>query len=208
MAKKVIVLHSGGLDSTVCLYEAFAAGYDTISLGIAYGQRHIIEHYFAKLQCDAKGILRQIVQVSWTKPQRDLPLDRDISTIRTQVSPAFLPARNLVFLSIASAHSAGIGADEIWTGINSIDFSGYPDCTPEFFEAFSKVHSIGVGNSILRAPLLLSTKPQIAKRAKELGLSRYDTWSCYQPQVLSGDVVPCGRCDACKLHAYAWESVD
>lgn len=208
MPKKVLVLHSGGLDSTVCLYEAVAAGYDIVSLGVDYGQRHVIELYFAQRQCAAKAVRREIVEVSWTKPERRLPLDRNVDEIRKTQSAAFLPGRNLLFLVLASAHAAGIGADEIWIGINSVDFSGYPDCTPAFLEAFSAVHKIGVGTGAIRAPLLEKSKPQIAMRAKELGLSRYDTWSCYRPQTVSGAVVPCERCDACRLHAYAWDQIE
>ena len=195
------------MDSTVCLYEAVASGYDTVSLGVDYGQKHLIELYFAQRQCDAKAIRREIVHVNWTKPERTLPLERGVDEIRKTVSSAFLPGRNLLFLALASAHAAGIGADEVWTGINSVDFSGYPDCTPAFLEAYSAVHRIGVGAGAVCAPLLGKSKPQIAMRAMELGLSRYDTWSCYRPQIVSDAVVPCGKCDACRLHAYAWDQI-
>jgi 7-cyano-7-deazaguanine synthase len=208
MPSKVLVLHSGGLDSTVCLYEAAASGHHVVSLGIDYGQKHIIELYFARRQCDSKNIQQEVVHVSWVKPERPIPLDRGVEDIKKDPSTAFLPGRNLLFLALASAHAAGVRADEIWTGINSIDFSGYPDCTPAFFEAYRAVHRIGVGETpIIRAPLLQKSKPEIAARAKELGLSSSDTWSCYRPQILSGALVPCARCDACQLHAYAWQHV-
>jgi 7-cyano-7-deazaguanine synthase len=166
-----------------------------------------VEHVFAKRQCDIKGIPREVIHVAWSKPDRKVPTGREVADIRANASPAFLPGRNLVFLALGSAHAAGLGADEVWIGINSIDFSGYPDCTPEFFEAYASVHRIAVGNHLVRAPLLKMTKPEIARRAKELGIASGDTWSCYRPQLSSGAIRPCGECDACKLHAYAWQGI-
>jgi 7-cyano-7-deazaguanine synthase len=160
---KVVVLHSGGLDSTTCLYHAHAEKHHAVSLGIDYGQRLRVELLFADRQCREKGIERQVIEVKWTKPDRPIPLDREIGHIRAQASAAFLPGRNLVFLAIASAHAAGIDADEVWTGINSIDFSGYPDCTLEFFDAYCMAHRIGIpGGPQIKAPLLHKTKPEIA----------------------------------------------
>ena len=205
--KKVIVLHSGGLNSTVCLYEAATLGHDVTSLGIDYGQRHVIELLFAQRQCEKKGIVREVAHVSWRKPQRELPLSRSVEEIRVTPSRAFLPGRNMLFLALGSAHAAGLGADEIWIGINSVDFSGYPDCTPEFFKAFAAAHDIGVAQGTIRAPLLTNSKPEIARKARDLGLQRTDTWSCYRPQLNSGNVTPCGSCDACTLHNYAWDNV-
>lgn len=206
---KILVLHSGGLDSTSCLYLAHAEGHEAISLGISYGQRLGVELMFAEKQCSNKNIERQVIDLRWSKPIRTIPLDRDVSTIGTDVSPAFLPGRNLIFLSLAAAHGAGIGADEVWTGINSINFSGYPDCSPEFFEAFCDIHRIGSPDGPkIRAPLLMKTKPEIATLAASLGIKKGDTWSCYRPQLIKGEVVPCGRCDACKLHEFAWQNAE
>jgi 7-cyano-7-deazaguanine synthase len=202
---KVLVLHSGGLDSTTCLYHAHALGHETISLGIDYGQRLRVELIFADLQCRQKQIERQVIEVKWTKPERTIPLDREVDDIRAHASPAFLPGRNLVFLTLGSAHAAGIGMDEVWIGINSIDFSGYPDCTQEFVESYSIASRVGIpGGPVVRAPLMNKTKPEIASMAYTLGIRPGDTWSCYRPKVSEGVVAPCGRCDACKLHEYAW----
>jgi 7-cyano-7-deazaguanine synthase len=207
MRKDVLVLHSGGLDSTVCLYLAHSQGHKVSSLGIDYGQRLSVELLFAAKQCREKNIERQVIQVQWTKPTTEIPLDRDLVKIRANPSPAFLPGRNLVFLALASAHGRGIGADELWIGINSVDFSGYPDCTPEFFEAFLQVQKIASPEGPTpRAPLLKKSKPEIAGIAKTLGIKPGDTWSCYQPEIISGNIQPCGRCDACKLHEYAWSA--
>jgi 7-cyano-7-deazaguanine synthase len=206
---KVLVLHSGGLDSTTCLYEAHAQGHQTVSLGIDYGQRLRVELEFASKQCKEKQIERQTIEVRWAKPERHIPLDRDVEMIRAETSPAFLPGRNFIFLALASAHGAGIGAAEVWTGINSLDFSGYPDCTPEFFEALCNAHRIGSPEGpTIRAPLLLKSKPEIATLAHSLGIRPGDTWSCYRPEIAQGAIKPCGRCDACKLHKYAWDNMN
>jgi len=203
------VLHSGGMDSTVCLLQAQEAGHTVISLGVQYGQRHSVELQFAEKQAARYNIERRLIEVHWDKPVRQLPQSRTVSSIREAgVSPAFLPARNLIFLALASGEAAGVGATQIWTGINSIDFSGYPDCTPEFLESFSTCLDRAYPNGPrLVAPLLQLSKPQIAQEAKRLGLSASDTWSCYRPEVNGADVKPCGRCDACVLHAYAWQKL-
>jgi 7-cyano-7-deazaguanine synthase len=205
---KVLVLHSGGLDSTTCLYEAHAQGHETISLGIDYGQRLRVELIFADRQCKEKGIERQTIEVRWAKPARTIPVDQSVDEIRSRRSMAFLPGRNLNFLALGASHAAGIGANEVWIGINSVDFSGYPDCTPEFFDAFCLAHRVGNPEGpTIKAPLLRKTKPEIAAMASKLGISPGDTWSCYRPQISNGIIKPCQRCDACKLHEYAWANI-
>jgi 7-cyano-7-deazaguanine synthase len=206
MTKKVVVLHSGGLDSTVCLLLAKRNGLNPVSLGIEYGQRHVIEMHYAASQCLRFGIERHVIRVAWEKPQRVLPQSRSVSEIREGgVSTAFLPARNAVFLVLAAAQAAGLGATEIWTGINSVDFSGYPDCRPEFVEAFEKMLQIAApGGPAVVAPLQTMSKPEIAALARSLKLTETDTWSCYRPQIGPTGVRPCGVCDACVLHKHAW----
>jgi 7-cyano-7-deazaguanine synthase len=208
MTTKIVVLHSGGLDSTTCLYYAHSLGHQVLSLGIDYGQTLKIEMLFAEQQCAAKKIEREIIQVRWSKPARPIPMDRTIADIRLTPSTAFLPGRNAIFLTLGAAHAAGVEADEVWIGINSVDFSGYPDCTPDFFRAFTDLQRIAApGGPKFQAPLLMKSKPQIAAMAKSLGIGPADTWSCYRPKVFAGGVEPCGRCDACKLHHYAWKAI-
>src|ERR1700692_4228360 len=143
MSKKILVLHSGGMDSTVCLYDAFnGSESEVVSLGIDYGQRLSVELLFAAKQCAAKNIERQIIKVEWEKPARDISVRGEVQEIKAGAPRAFLPSRNLVFLALGSAHAAGMGADELHIGINSEDLPGYPHCTPEFFDAFSAVHSL------------------------------------------------------------------
>lgn len=208
MPKRVLVLHSGGMDSTTCLFVAKAAGHDVWSLGIDYGQKLSVELLFAQRQCDRLNVPREVIGVHWTKPVRPIPSDRPVAEMSKSVSPAFLPARNVVFLSLATAHAAGVGADEIQIGLNCIDFSGYPDCTEEFFESYKSMSAVAnPGGPTLSAPLLKMSKKEIARLARDHGLGEHDTWSCYRPQIESGNIQPCGSCDACRLHAHAWEGL-
>jgi 7-cyano-7-deazaguanine synthase len=196
------------MDSTVCLYKAHVEGSDVHSLGIDYGQRLSIEMLYANAQCERLGVPRQVISLRWQKPERTIPLDRSIEEMTSSVSPAFLPGRNVVFLSIAGAHAAGLGADEVHIGLNSVEFSGYPDCTPRFFSAFSEMMDVAnPGGPRLVAPLLMMSKPEIAELAENFGLGEHDTWSCYRPQLTSKGVEICGACDACRLHTHAWASI-
>ena len=206
--ERVIVLHSGGLDSTLCLLMAIDEGYEPISLGINYNQRHIIETQYAYAQCNELQVQRKLINVSWDKPIRKIPLNRSVEQIKSGVSTAFLEGRNILFLSLASAEAAGLNAIQIWMGVNALDFSGYPDCSPEFIDAFQKMQDIGFPNGPkIKTPLINMTKPEIAQKALELGIRKGDTWSCYRPKVSSDGIKPCHECDACILHDYAWENL-
>ncbi len=205
---KAVVLHSGGLDSTTCLLLALEKSAEVFSLGIDYGQRNQIELQYAEEQCRRFDITRKILRVEWDKPSREIPLGRPVDEICQGVSSAFLPGRNAVFLVLACAEAEGIGAEGVWIGVNSIDYSGYPDCRPEFVKAFSSMIRLAIpdGPRIV-APLMNMTKPEIAREAYRLGLRPGQTWSCYRPQETPSGLEPCGQCDACILHGYAWESV-
>ncbi len=208
MPKRILVLHSGGMDSTTCLYKAKFEGAEVHSVGVDYGQRLSVEMLFAAEQCKKLKIHREVISVSWRKPERDIPVGRQVEEMSKSVSPAFLPGRNVLLLSLAVAHASGIGADEIHTGLNCVDFSGYPDCTEEFFEAYCVMMNVAIpdGPKIV-APLLKLSKPDIAKMAKELGIGECDTWSCYRPQITGGGLTPCHECDACRLHDFAWREI-
>lgn len=204
---RVLVLHSGGMDSTTCLFLAHRGGAEVISLGIDYGQRLAVELMFAERQCATLGIKREVVKVAWHKPERVIPLDRSIDEMSATVSPAFLPGRNVLFLSLACAHASGIDADEVHIGLNAVEYSGYPDCTPQFLSAFvAMMAQANPGGPRIVAPLLHQSKPEIAALARELGIGEHDTWSCYRPQLKEGGVLPCGACDACRLHDHAWRT--
>lgn len=205
---KVIILHSGGLDSTVCLLQAIEEGYEPISLGIDYNQKHVIETQFALAQCKVLNTERKLIKVSWDKPIRNIPTGRTLEEIKHGVSVAFLEGRNIVFLALACAEAAGVKAKEVWLGINAIDYSGYPDCRPEFLDSFVTMLSFGFPNGPkIKSPLLKMTKPEIAQEAYRLGILKGDTWSCYRPKVSQHGIEPCNECDACVLHNYAWTQV-
>jgi len=208
MAKRILVLHSGGMDSTTCLYQAKADGAEVFSLGVDYGQRLSVELLYAAEHCERLKVPREVVSVAWRKPDRDIPLGRDVAEMSKTVSTAFLPARNVLLMSLACAHASGIGADEVHTGLNCVDFSGYPDCTVEFVESFKAMMQVAnPGGPEIVTPLLAMSKIEIAARAKGLGIGEFDTWSCYRPQISDSGVEPCHVCDACVLHEHAWRDL-
>ncbi|MHB1204679.1 MAG: 7-cyano-7-deazaguanine synthase QueC [Rhodospirillaceae bacterium] len=204
---KCVVLHSGGLDSTVCLLLARSKGRTPLSLGIAYGQRHDVELDFAARQCARFGIERRVIDVGWTKPDIEIPKDRSVTEMKAGIAPTFVPGRNAVFLALACAEAAGVGAGEVWLGVNAVDYSGYPDCRESFLQSFRAMWAEAVPSPPrVVAPLVTLTKPEIAALARDLGLSRGETWSCYAPDLSGGTAVPCGHCDACLLHNHAWDA--
>jgi 7-cyano-7-deazaguanine synthase len=205
-----IVLHSGGMDSSVALLLARREGRDPLSLGIDYGQLHSVELLYANQLCRRESIPRRVLEVKWDLPPTGIPRNRELDEMRSAgPSPAFLPARNAVFLILAAAQAAGMGATELWLGVNALDYSGYPDCRPQFLAAFEAMLAQALPDPPrVVAPLVDKTKPQIAALARELGIGPGDTWSCYDPQIGADGVTPCRICDACKLHAYAWEQAN
>jgi 7-cyano-7-deazaguanine synthase len=208
MSETVLVLHSGGLDSTTCLLAALNEGHRVLSLGIDYGQRARAELQYAYQQCESRRVDRKVIKLEWARPKRLLPLNRSVEEIRRETSTGYLPGRNALFLALALAHAAGVEATRIVIGINCVDFSGYPDCKPQFLEAFAAMaRSADPSSPIISAPLLHKSKPEIARMAFALGLRHGDTWSCYRPKGSTERPVPCGACDACRLHEYAWSQV-
>jgi 7-cyano-7-deazaguanine synthase len=204
---KTVVLLSGGLDSATVLYYASSIGYKPHCLIFDYGQRHQkeIEH--------AKRIARQ-AQCRFQIVKIDMPwlgsslLDRDMKipehkTIDPKIIPTtYVPARNVIFLSFAVSYAEAIGAKSVFIGANAIDYSGYPDCRPEFFNAFEQTIKVGMKSGVkghqikIVAPLLKRTKAQIIHLGQKLKVPYALTWSCYK-----GEVVPCGVCDSCRLRA-------
>jgi len=207
--QRCIVLHSGGLDSTVCMLLAKSRGRTPLSLGISYGQRHTVEMEYAARQCATFGVERRVLDVNWNKPAIDIPRDRTFEDMRAGIAPTFVPGRNAVFLALAFAEAAGYGASEVWIGVNAVDFSGYPDCRGSFLDAFRAMWAEAVPTPPkLISPLVTLRKPEIAALARDLGLKPGDTWSCYAPDTGKGVAAPCGHCDACRLHDHAWAEVD
>lgn len=206
---KAVVLLSGGLDSTTTLAYALSKGYKVIPLTIGYGQRHarelrsaraVAEHYRLKkhivLDLDL-SFLRTSALTSWdvTVPQRD-----SVEGIGEEIPVTYVPARNIIMLSLAAGLCETEGADSIFIGANAIDYSGYPDCRPDFFEAFQKVLAVGTKAGVegrpikIETPILKMSKADIVKLGKQLDAPLHLTWSCY-----NGGDRACGHCDSCLL---------
>ncbi|MEM7793379.1 MAG: 7-cyano-7-deazaguanine synthase QueC [Cyanobacteria bacterium P01_C01_bin.118] len=208
--KKAVVLLSGGLDSATTAAQAIADGYDVIALSFRYGQRHGRELVAAKVIAGHLGLNQHfIVDVnlaqwggsSLTDSQQTLPQDG----VAPDVIPStYVPGRNTVFISLALSLAEAQEAEAIYLGINAVDYSGYPDCRPEYLEAFQKLASlssrVGVeGKPIeLKAPLVMDSKVDIVKRAVALDVPIPQTWSCY-----AGGDSPCGKCDSCRIRDQA-----
>ena len=209
MNKKAIILLSGGLDSTTCLAIAKEQEYDLYALTVNYGQRHAFELEAAKKVAQTIDVKKHsIVNIDLAQfggsaltDDIDVPKDRDESDM-TDIPVTYVPARNIVFLSMALAWAETLGTTDIFIGVNALDYSGYPDCRPEFIESFERTANLatkaGVGGKQFKihTPLIHLTKAEIIRKGIELGVDYGMTTSCYDPQE-NGD--PCGRCDACTL---------
>ena len=213
-----VVLLSGGLDSYTAAAIAQQEGFSLYALTVRYGQRHAHEIHAARAVADALGVERHVeldVNLSvfgGSSLTSDMPVPKDRAVAAPSTSPGtgteipstYVPARNTVFLALALGWAEVIGASDIFIGVNALDYSGYPDCRPEYIAAFEQLASLatakGVQGSAFRvhAPLQMLTKAQIIRRGLELGLDYGLTHSCYDPDPHG---VPCGRCDSCTLRA-------
>ncbi|HYV05896.1 MAG TPA: 7-cyano-7-deazaguanine synthase QueC [Blastocatellia bacterium] len=211
MTRKAVVLLSGGLDSTTALAIAAAEGYEIYAMSFQYGQRHTLEVESARKVAKAAGVARHLVVDfdmraiggSALTDQIDVPKDRLDNEPAAGIPVTYVPARNTIFLSFALAWAETLGAEEIFIGVNALDYSGYPDCRPEYIEAFERMANLatkaGVQGSLrlkIHAPLIEMTKAQIIKTGLELGVDYSLTHSCYDP---SREGLACGRCDSCLL---------
>ncbi|MER2552106.1 MAG: 7-cyano-7-deazaguanine synthase QueC [Thauera sp.] len=206
---RAVVLLSGGLDSATCLAIAREMGFETYALSVAYGQRHAAELAASQRVAQALGArehrtasvnLGQFGGSALTDPDIAVPVDEDNAGIPI----TYVPARNTVMLSIALAWAEVLGANDIFVGVNAVDYSGYPDCRPAFIEAFEHMARLatkaGVEGAQLRihAPLIDLTKADIIRRGLALGVDYGITVTCYQA---ADDGRACGRCEACRLRA-------
>jgi 7-cyano-7-deazaguanine synthase len=218
-AKTAVVLLSGGLDSATAAAWAVSQGYRLSALSIDYGQRHRCELDAARAIAQTLEITDHVVLPidlaafggsALVDPATPVPKDRSDADIGHGIPVTYVPARNTVFLSLALAMAESRGAEAIVLGVNAIDYSGYPDCRPEFLAAFADVARLGTkagveGRAIeLVAPLAMLSKAEIIRLGHSLGLDYGLTTSCYDPDSRGR---PCGRCDSCLLRAAGFAAV-
>jgi 7-cyano-7-deazaguanine synthase len=212
--RRAVVLVSGGLDSATCLAIARAEGHACHALSIAYGQRHGAELDAATRVATALGAAEhRVMHIDLAAFGGSALTDPAIAVPErpaTGIPVTYVPARNTVFLALALAWSEVLGAQDIYIGVNAIDYSGYPDCRPEFIAAFERMAGLATRAGVeggrplrIRTPLIELTKADIIRRGRELGVDYGLTVSCYQPD---DDVRACGRCDACRLRRSGFEA--
>ncbi|WP_438728914.1 7-cyano-7-deazaguanine synthase QueC [Parasphingorhabdus sp. DH2-15] len=205
-----VVLLSGGLDSMVCAALAKEQGFRVFALTIDYNQRHRVEIAAAQNIAAHLGLEKHIILPLDLRQFGGSALTADISVPKTGVGDdipvTYVPARNLVFLSLTLAWAEAVNAQNIFIGVNALDYSGYPDCRPEFIAKFGELAELATkagdqdmgeaSHFTINTPLQYMTKAQIAAEAKRLGLDPAMSWSCYDP---SEDGMACGLCDSCRL---------
>jgi 7-cyano-7-deazaguanine synthase len=209
--QRAVVLLSGGLDSSTTLAIAQDQGFECHAISFDYGQRHRFELESARKVADAAGAAQHIVYKLDTQAFSgsaltgavDVPKDRSDEDMSAAIPITYVPARNTVFLSVALGWSEVVGAYDLFVGVNAVDYSGYPDCRPEFIEAFQNMANLatktGVENDApyrIHAPLISLTKAEIIQTGTKLGVDYGLTHSCYDPLP---DGISCGHCDSCQL---------
>lgn len=206
--EKAIILLSGGLDSTTCLAIAKDHGFALYTLTIDYGQKHVFELESAKKISKAFGVKKHCIikidlaQFGGSALTDSIEVPKNRSNKKTEIPITYVPARNTVLLSTALAWAEALNAFDIFIGVNALDYSGYPDCRPEFIEAFEKMTSLATKASVsgkkfnINTPLIELTKAEIIKLGNKLGVDYALTTTCYDP---NSNGEPCGFCDACFL---------
>lgn len=207
MSRKAVVLYSGGLDSTTCLAIARADGYEPYAMSFAYGQRHDTELKLAKENAKAMGALEHMLVDFDLRRMGGSALTADIEVpkegVGSDIPVTYVPARNTIFLSFALGWAEVLGAFDIFIGVNALDYSGYPDCRPEYIAAFETMANLatkaaveGAGRYRIHTPLINLTKAEIIGKGLALGVDYGRTHSCYDP---TPEGLACGRCDSCRL---------
>ncbi|MEQ8166223.1 MAG: 7-cyano-7-deazaguanine synthase QueC [Alphaproteobacteria bacterium] len=206
-----IVLLSGGLDSATALAVAQSEGYDVAALTFNYGQRHIHEVRAAERVAASRGVEDHVIikidlrQFGGSALTADIPVptNRDASEMASEIPVTYVPARNTIFLAFALAHAEVRGSGDIFIGVNRVDYSGYPDCRPEFVRAFEAMANLATRAAVageipvrIHAPLIDLSKSDIIRRGLELDVDYSETTSCYSPGVGG---TACGVCDACQI---------
>ena len=211
---RAVCLVSGGMDSAVVLAEACRLGFETFALTVRYGQRHACELEAARRVTAALGAREhRVVEValdaiggSALTGALEVPKDRSQAEIGRGVPATYVPARNTVLLAIALGFAEVVGARDLFLGVNAVDYSGYPDCRPEFLSTFEELANVATAAGAeqgarfrVHAPLLELSKREIVLRGRELGVDFALTHTCYDPQPRAERWLACGRCDACLL---------
>jgi len=211
MPKPAVILLSGGLDSATTAAVAREQGFELYALTVDYGQRHRHELESARRVAEAMGVERHVILSvdlsqfgsSALTAAVDVPKDRGIDEMQEEIPVTYVPARNTVFLALALAYAEAVGAADIFIGVNAVDYSGYPDCRPEYIAAFRHLANLATKAGVegrlafrIHAPLVELGKAEIIRRGIELGVDYGLTHSCYEPD---DDGRSCGRCDACLL---------
>ncbi len=217
--KKAVCLLSGGLDSTTSLAIAQAEGFEAYALSFRYGQRHSIELEKAKTFATARNVARHIIidmdmrsfGGSALTADIDVPKGHSVEDISSGIPITYVPARNTIFLSFALGWAEVLGAEDIFVGVNAMDYSGYPDCRPEYIASFETMANLATKAGVegrqklnIRAPLMHMTKADIVRKGLELGVDFSETTSCYDPLPKGA---PCRQCDSCLLRAKGFAEV-
>lgn len=234
--KKAVVLLSGGLDSSVVLAEA-NENYDCVALSFDYGQRHHAELRCAAWQAQnfkADHVIRtldmtKVRKSALTNYNIEVPVDRSLSEMESSIPVTYVPARNTVFLAHAAQLAEDIDASAIFIGVNAVDYSGYPDCRPEYIEAYQKMLNLATKNTVegkgikIHAPLITKSKVEIIQQGLDLGVNFDKTSSCYNAKVqIIGEskfdpednelnkfnIIACGKCDSCVLRDGAFAEIE
>jgi 7-cyano-7-deazaguanine synthase len=208
---KAVVLLSGGLDSTTVLAIARSEGYETYALSFQYGQRHTVELDAAAQIATALGAAKHVVAdinlrvfggSALTDDAIDVPHHGSVDEVTTDIPVTYVPARNTIFLSFALAWAETVGASDVFIGVNALDYSGYPDCRPEYITAYEQMANLATKAGVegtqrlkIHTPLIALTKAETIQRGLELGVDYAMTHSCYDPI----DGRACGTCDSCLL---------
>jgi 7-cyano-7-deazaguanine synthase len=207
MQRKAVVLYSGGLDSTTCLAMAAGNGFTPYAISFSYGQRHSYELEVARANARRLGAAEHLVVDFDLRLMGGSALTADIAVpkdcVDSDIPVTYVPARNTIFLSFALSWAEVLGAFDIFIGVNALDYSGYPDCRPEYIAAYETMANLatkagveGVGGYHIRTPLISMSKAQIITAGVALGVDYGLTHSCYDP---SPSGLSCGRCDSCRL---------
>jgi 7-cyano-7-deazaguanine synthase len=219
LQRKAVVLLSGGLDSTTVLAIASSEGFETYAMSFRYGQRHVVELESAKRVATLMGARKHVIvdidlrQFGGSALTADIavPKGNAADSMPAGIPITYVPARNTVFLSFALAWAETLASQDIFIGVNALDYSGYPDCRPEYIEAYERMANLATRAGVegtqrlkIHTPLIALTKAQIIQRGFALGVDYGLTSSCYDP---APDGTPCGSCDSCVLRSKGFSEI-